>query len=56
MNRFQHHCSDYREPSVMLLTCRSSGQEGREEGEKEEGGRREAEEYLFAIAVDTDWR
>jgi hypothetical protein len=46
MNRFQHHCSDYREPSVMLLSCRS----------REEGVAERVEDYRFAIAVDTEWR
>ena len=44
MNRFQYHCSDYRDPSVMLLTCRSREGEG------------PREEHVFAIAVDTDWK
>ena len=46
MNRFQHHCSDYREPSVMVLNCRTRGS-----GEEEED-----EMYQFAIAVDTEWK
>ena len=46
MNRFQHHCSDYREPSVMVLDCRC------QRGEEEGGDGR----HQFAIAVDTEWK
>ena len=45
MNRFQHHCSDYREPSVMILDCRA-----------QQGGGGGGEVYRFAIAVDMEWK
>ena len=41
MNRFQHHCSDYRHPSVLVLTCHNS---------------REDRRYTFVLALDTEWR
>ena len=41
MNRFQHHCSDYRHPSVLVLTCHNSGENRR---------------YTFVLALDTEWR
>jgi len=40
LNRFVHHCSDYRGPSVMLFSCRD-----------EDGIDR-----LLALAVDVEWR
>lgn len=41
MNRFQHHCSDYKDPSVLLLTCHHDGEDRM---------------YSFVVALDTDWR
>ena len=41
MNRFQHHCSDYKHPSVLVLTCHNSGEE---------------RPYTFVLALDTEWR
>ena len=52
MNRFQHHTSDYREPSVMILDCRAQPGGG---GGAEREGEREGD-YKFAIAVDMEWR
>ncbi|XP_065890266.1 uncharacterized protein [Dysidea avara] len=40
LNRFLHHCSDYRGPSVMLLCYRDD----------------ESVEHLLALAVDVEWR
>ena len=40
LNRFLHHCSDYRGPSVMLLCYRDD----------------ESVKHLLALAVDVEWR
>ena len=40
MNRFQAHCFDYREPSIMILTCTD----------------KEGAENTFIIGVDREWR
>ena len=41
MNRFQHHCSDYKHPSLLTLTCYQP---------------QDHTLYQFAIALDTEWR
>lgn len=40
MNRFQSHCFDYREPSIMILTCQGHINE----------------KVQFVIGVDREWR
>lgn len=40
LNRFVHHSSDYRDPTITLLHCHAPT----------------GEDYLFAIAVDTEWK
>ena len=40
MNRLQHHCFDYREPSIMVLTCQD----------------KEGKEFSYAIGTDREWR
>lgn len=40
MNRFLHHCLDYKKPSVMLVRCYH---------------KTERTEGLYALMVDTEW-
>lgn len=40
LNRFLHHCSDYRGPSVTLFTYKDE----------------DDTEHLVALAVDVEWR
>lgn len=41
MNRFQHHCFDYKQPSVMIIDC-NAGRDGKH--------------FSFALAMDSEWR
>lgn len=41
MNRFQHHCFDYKQPSVMIVDCLNKETD---------------EMYSFALAMDSEWR
>lgn len=40
MNRFQHHCFDYKQPSVMIINCLAV----------------DSSTYSFALAMDSEWR
>ena len=40
MNRLQNHCFDYREPSIMVVSCQD----------------KEGKDYCYAIGTDREWR
>lgn len=40
LNRFQHHCFDYKGPSIMMIDCHDQ----------------DGSVHTFVLAMDSEWR